>query len=90
MRSLRVRVPLLAMAVLAPASSIAALIAHTLLVSAGYARLDDVLEREQRSFQQSIANIIERVDTRRDAPRVTARERRCASTCARRRAPRRT
>ena len=64
LRSLRVRLPVLAMAVLAASLAVATVLAYKLLLVSGYANLDGTLERERERFQQSITSIVERVDAR--------------------------
>ena len=64
MRSLRLRLPLLAMAVLAASLAVATLLAYKLLLVSGYAGLDDTLLRERQRFERSIDSIVERVDAR--------------------------
>jgi hypothetical protein len=57
MRSLRLRLPLLAMVVLAASLAVSAVVPFQLLQFVRLADLDDVLDREERRFQQSVSNI---------------------------------
>ncbi|MDQ3553625.1 MAG: HAMP domain-containing histidine kinase [Chloroflexota bacterium] len=57
MRSLRLRLPLLAMVVLAASLAVSALVSFQLLQFVRLADLDDALDREERRFQQSVSNI---------------------------------
>jgi len=58
MSSLRVRLPLLAVGILAASLAVATLIAYELLLAAGHDDLDNALQREVRRFQQSIESIL--------------------------------
>jgi len=57
MRSLRLRLPLLAMVVLAASLAVSAVVPFQLLQFVRLADLDDALDREERRFQQSVSNI---------------------------------
>lgn len=57
MRSLRLRLPLLAMVVLAASLAVSAVVSFQLLQFVRLADLDDALDREERRFQQSVSNI---------------------------------
>lgn len=57
MRSLRLRLPLLAMVVLAASLAVSALVSFQLLQFVRLTDLDDALDREERRFQQSVSNI---------------------------------
>jgi len=56
-RSLRLRLPLLAMVVLAASLAVSAVVSFQLLQFVRLADLDDALHREERRFQQSVSNI---------------------------------
>ncbi|CAN5148986.1 hypothetical protein BH20ACT22_BH20ACT22_12770 [soil metagenome] len=58
MNSLRIRLPLLAVGILAASLAVATLIAYELLLAAGHDDLDNALQREVLRFQQSIDSIL--------------------------------
>ena len=74
MRSLRVRVPLTAMALLAASLAVATVLSYKLLLVAGYGHLDNVLQRERQRFDQTITTIIQRVDARERSSDDTLRD----------------
>jgi two-component system, OmpR family, sensor kinase len=66
LRSLRVRIPLIAMGVFVISLAVGLFLAYELFLQAGRSDIDTVLEREQRRFDRSMSAILP--ELRRDGP----------------------